>query len=167
MKDDTPVYQNTTTSIDFQVNGQPFTGYDSSLSLPSTYFVLNHRSYIHAVQGGTYTFTSRTADDISLYWLGDTAYNGWTRANAALADVGGSPTSGQLITFTAELQEGHYYALRLVYANAQGLATENTEITAPDGTVILGSSSVANPYVIQYSCDGISAPKYPPFGQEK
>lgn len=160
------MYQDTTVAIDFEVFGSPFTGYDGSQSLPSTYFVLNHRGYIHAVQGGTYTFTSQLADEIVLYWLGDKAYSGWTRANADLSDASASPTSGQLITYTAELEQGHWYALRLLFANAQQLARENTQITAPDGTVILGADSVANPYVVQYSCDGTAAPMYPPFGQE-
>lgn len=66
----------------------------------------------------------------------------------------------------AELEQGQYYALRIVYANAQTNAAERMSITAPDGTVILGVDSVANPYVVQYSCDGVTAPPYPPFGQE-
>jgi hypothetical protein len=77
-----------------------------------------------------------------------------------------SPTSGQLISFTKELQEGQYYALRVVFANAQTGSNEAMSVKAPDGTVILGPSSVPNPYIVQYSCNGAEAPPQPPFGQE-
>lgn len=166
LKDDDPPYQSTTTAISLLAAGQPIPIYGSPQALKSNYIALNHRGYIYAVEGGTYTFTSLHADEIVLYWLGPLAYDGWTRPNAVLEDAWSSPNSGDLITYTADLQQGQYYALRLVYANAQTNSAERISVTAPDGTVILGANSVENPYIVQYSCDGVSATPYPPFGQE-
>ncbi|KFY89080.1 hypothetical protein V500_05956 [Pseudogymnoascus sp. VKM F-4518 (FW-2643)] len=163
----TPMYTSTTTAMTVYGDGTaPIHIYGSPETFPSTYFALNHRGYIHAVQGGTYTFTSQNSDEIVLYWIGSKAYSGWTRANADLDDAIYSPRRGQLITFTIELQEGHYYALRIVFANAQIHAFENISVTAPDGTVILGPESVPNPYIVQYACNEAEAPPYPPFGKE-
>lgn len=131
----TPMYTSTTTAMTIYGDGTaPIHIYGSPKTFPSTYFALNHRGYIYAVQSGTYTFTSHNSDEIVLYWIGSKAYSGWTRANADLDDAIYSPRRGQLITFTTELQEGHYYALRIVFANAQIHAIENISVTAPDGT---------------------------------
>ncbi|OBT39035.1 hypothetical protein VE00_10814 [Pseudogymnoascus sp. WSF 3629] len=167
LKTQTPTYTNTTTYMTLSADGSvPIHIYGSPGTFASTYFALNQRGYIHALQGGNYTFTSQSADEIVLYWIGSKAYSGWTRADADLEDASSSPTEGELHSFTKELQEGQYYALRIVYANAQLASTEAISVTAPDGTVILGPNSVPNPYIIQYSCDEAEAPPYPPFGQE-
>ncbi|OBT38514.1 hypothetical protein VE00_11164 [Pseudogymnoascus sp. WSF 3629] len=163
----TPTYTSTTTYMTLSGTGAlPIHIYGSPGTFTPDYFALNHRGYIHALQGGQYTFTSLYADEIVLYWIGPKAYSGWTRADADLEDAWFSPTSGQLISFTKELQEGQYYALRVVFANAQTHSNEAMSVTAPDGTVILGPNSVPNPYIVQYSCNGAEAPRYPPFGQE-
>lgn len=163
----TPSYASTTTYMTLSGDGSaPIHIYGSPGTFASTYFALNHRGYIHALQGGTYTFTSHHSDEIILYWIGSKAYSGWTRSNADLEDAVFSPTSGELLSFTKELQQGQYYALRIVYANAQTGSLEAISVTAPDGTVILGPNSAPNPYIIQYSCNGTEAPAYPPFGQE-
>lgn len=163
----TPTYTSTTTYMALSGDGgSPLHIYGSPGTFTPDYFALNHRGYIHALQGGQYTFTSLLADEIVLYWIGPKAYSGWTRADADLEDAWYSPTSGQLISFTKELQAGQYYALRIVYANAQTGSNEAISVTAPDGTVILGPNSVPNPYIVQYSCNGAEAPAYPPFGQE-
>lgn len=162
-----PTYTSTTTYMTLSGTGAvPIHIYGSPGTFTPDYFALNHRGYIYALQGGQYTFTSLHADEIVLYWIGPKAYSGWTRADADLEDAYYSSTSGQLISFTKELQEGQYYALRVVFANAQIGSNEAISVTAPDGTVILGPNSVPNPYIVQYSCNGAEAPPYPPFGQE-
>lgn len=162
-----PEYTSTTTAMAVYGDGSAMIQiYGSPTFFPPTYFALNHRGYLHALQGGIYTFTAQYSDKIVLYWIGPKAYSGWTRENADLEDAYFAPTHGQLITFTAELEEGQYYALRIVFANAQVGAMENIRVTAPDGTVILGADSVPNPYIVQYSCSANDAPAYPPFGQE-
>lgn len=166
LKTQDPTYTNTTTYVTEYGSGSPINIYGSPDTFTSTYFALNHRGYIYALEGGTYTFTSYDADEIVLYWIGSKAYSGWTRDNADLVDAWYSLTSGQSLSFTEELQEGQYYALRIVYANAQTNSRESISVTAPDGTVILGPNSVPNQYIIQYTCAETGAPPYPAFGQE-
>jgi hypothetical protein len=64
------------------------------------------------------------------------------------------------------LVAGQYYALRIMYANAQGDADFGYSITAPDGTVIVDASTGASIDIVQFSCDGTTAPPYAPFGSE-
>jgi hypothetical protein len=98
-----------------------------------------------------------------IVWLGPLAYNGWTRSNANLESAFATVNT---VTYTANLVQGQYYPLRLMFGQAGGAATETINITDPSGAVILGASSPANPSVIQYSCDGTTAPHYPLLGQE-
>ncbi|KFY02167.1 hypothetical protein V495_04727 [Pseudogymnoascus sp. VKM F-4514 (FW-929)] len=165
----TPLYTNTTTATSLYHEGSGFFAiYDSPpVVFPPDYFVLNHRGYIHAIQGGTYTFTTQSADEIVLFWVGPEAYSNWDRSNADLEDAWYGPGSGQLKSFDVNLEAGQYYALRIVFANAQLTAQEIINVRAPDGTLILGKDTVANPYVIRYdACHADEAPPYPPFGQE-
>jgi hypothetical protein len=46
------------------------------------YVTVNHRGHLFARKAGEYTFTNPSSDDITLLWVGPTAYSGWTRANA-------------------------------------------------------------------------------------
>lgn len=131
--------------------------------MSTNFFVLNHRGYIYAQQTGNYTFNVGDVDDSVYIWVGSLAYSGWTGANANLFVTIGETKTGSL---TISLNEGQYYALRIVFAQAQGPATFTVEVTAPDGSVFLSDSSTASPYLVQYSCDGTTAPQYAPFGQE-
>ena len=67
-------------------------------------------------------------------WIGPTAYSGWTRANANVLNYYGS---GATRTYQMDLVEGEYYALRIMFGQAQGGAVFAASIAAPDGTVIL------------------------------
>ena len=144
---------------------QQYTGsqriYGSEQEWPTQYFALNHRGYIFAKMTGTYTFDAY-GDDIVLIWIGPDAYKGWTRKNAFEESNYGGGESVKKIS----LQQDEYYAFRVLYLNAQGIAIFNITVTAPDGTVFFGTSSAASPYLVQYSCDGVVGPKYPAFGQE-
>ncbi len=62
--------------------------------------------------------------------------------------------------------EGQYYPLRIIFAQAQGAATFGMNVTAPDGTAILDSNTQNSPYIVQNSCDGVTAPGYSPYGRE-
>ena len=65
-----------------------------------------------------------------------------------------------------DLVEGEYYALRVMFGQAQGGAVSATSITAPEGTVILDPYSSPSPYLVQYCCDGVLASDYAAFGSE-
>ena len=54
----------------------------------------------------------------------------------------------------------------MMFAQTYGESVFQLTVTAPDGTVFLGPNTAGNNYLVQYSCDGTAAPRYPPFGQE-
>lgn len=140
--------------------------YGSSSSFYSDYFSLDHKGYLFAVATGTYTFTFSGVDDIAMLWLGPTAYAGWTRANANLVvpyHQGSGPGSGST---TIDLVEGQYLPIRVLFGQGQGSAVFQLSVAAPDGTVFLDSSTENSPYIVQYSCDGTTAPAYSPWGSE-
>ena len=90
------------------------------------------------------------------------AYTGWDRSNAVQElGYGESPTSFQVV-----LTEGQYVPIRIVWANAQGGASFYYSIVAPDGTVLLDDGTGPSDAIVQYSCDGVTAPPYEPFGSE-
>jgi hypothetical protein len=69
-------------------------------------------------------------------------------------------------TYTANLQEGRYYAFRIFYGQGPRIAEFDIDVTAPDGTTFLSSDTTGSPYLVRYSCDRIAAPRFDPFGFE-
>ncbi|USW58810.1 Putative PA14/GLEYA domain-containing protein [Septoria linicola] len=145
----------------------------NGIVIPSDYWVLNHQAYIYPGVTGEYTFTSYNADDIVLLWFDPLAYAGWTRANANLVQVYDTPPQGFTgypgetpVSFTVRLTAGTYYPIRVMAANGGGQAEFHLLVTAPDGTQFLGPQTAGSPYLVQYSCDGTSAPRFPAIGQQ-
>lgn len=137
--------------------------YGSSQTFRSAYFTLNHVGYIFAQVTGTYTFTLSNVDDIVFLWHGDKAISGWTRDNADVTAIYSVlPTSAG----TVDLVQGQYLPFRIVFGNAQGAIKFTVQLAAPDGTVILDSNTQDSKFLVQYSCDGVAAPVFPPFGSE-
>lgn len=130
---------------------------------------VNHRGYLFAKQGGTFTFNFPVSDDISLLWIGTAAVSTYARANANIQQyyLGGVGNTGA-IQYQTNLTQGQYYPIRVLWANAQGDAEFRLNITAPDGSLITNGQTgqAPSPYLVQYSCDGVQGPQYPPFGQE-
>ena len=163
-KKETPVYSNVTSKIGIDVgslNAQIVSVYNSPKFINSTYFAIDHRGYLFARENGKYTFQSDDADDIVFIWIGNLAYSGWTRSNANLVDV--YPNSA---TFSLTLTEGSYYPLRILFGNAEQIASFNFKISAPDGSIIINSTTVSSPYLVQYACDTELAPEYAAWGAE-
>ncbi|KAH8678509.1 GLEYA domain-containing protein [Xylariales sp. PMI_506] len=165
-KDETPNFTGVTTTaggIDTSSGGD-ITVYGTSTEFSSDYFVLDHRGYLFAALNGTYTITVSSVDDAAFFWLGPDAYSGWTRANAdASITYNGGPGRGSA---SIDLVEGEYLPIRIMFVQAQGSAVFQVAIASPDGTVFLSSTTEDSPYLIQYSCDGVTAPTYAPWGQE-
>jgi GLEYA domain len=127
------------------------------------FLIVNHRGFLFAPQSGTYTFQFGLTDDIALLWVGLVAYSGWNRTNAAMVAVNSVPGA----TVAVPLIAGTYTPIRVVYGNAPGFASFVFSITAPNGTVLLSSeNNPGSTFVFQFSCDGTSAPPFPPFGSE-
>jgi hypothetical protein len=105
-----------------------------------------------------------------LVWAGDTAYSGWTRNNALLdvtyPELGAGGGGGGTITGSYAATKGQYVPLRVLFSQGDGPYGFGIQITAPDGTVVLDANSATSDFLVQYSCDGTSAPAYPPFRQE-
>lgn len=166
IKSDTPDYQATATvcgGLDDTDVGE-ISIYGSTETFESDYFTLNHVGYIFAEVSGTYTFSFSSVDDIALLWLGDTAYSGWTRDNADMVAVYGATTASTATTYALVQEE--YLAFRIVFGQAQGAVDFYFSVAAPDGTIILNSDTTDSPYLVQYSCDGTTAPAFPAFGSE-
>ncbi|KOS16983.1 Flocculation protein FLO9 [Escovopsis weberi] len=165
-KGKTPIYTGVINSIG-GINiagGRNVAIYGSTKPLWSSYFTLNHRGYIYSPQAGVYTFTASGIDDALFLWVGSElvggAWTNWTRANAdALGTFNRSPG---FVTWETNLLQGEYYAMRFVFAQAQGAAVFSLTITAPDGSVFLGPNTPASPYLITRDCDNYWAVPYPP-----
>ncbi|KAF7936450.1 uncharacterized protein EAE97_007816 [Botrytis byssoidea] len=154
-----------TTAVSYSVTTYTNTAvfvYGSTQKLNDFYLVIDNRGYLFALMTGTYTFSTTSADDVFFLWVGANAYSGWTRANADLIATLTYPSQ----TFTIDLIEGVYYPMRFLWANGDGPGLFAFSVTAPDGTTILDGNTVASPYVVQFSCDGTSAPEYPAWGAE-
>lgn len=180
----TPTWEDTTTKvggIDVEVySSEQIQIYDTGREVSSQYFVLNHRGYvsckkdsesglcsvlteyqIFAQVAGTYTFTLSNPDDIVFLWLGANAQSGWNRDNAAAY----APLSGYATT-THTLEAGEYLPFRIFFGQQGGPVRFAFSIQAPDGTTILDNSTSESDFIVQYSCDETSAPRYPAFGRE-
>ena len=128
------------------------------------YVTLNHRGYIFVQQSGDYTFTIPAADDIVLLWVGPAAYSGYNRTNANLVQTYPGSTT---VTYKGKFSQGDYVPFRIMWANGSGVGNFKFELKAPDGTVIVSSGAGnESTYLVQYSCDGTTGPRFPPFGSE-
>lgn len=178
-----PTWEDTTTKvggIDVNVyNNVAIQIYDTGREVSSQYFILNHRGYvscevsksvlrsvlteyqIFAQVAGTYTFTLSNPDDIVFLWLGAKAQSGWNRGNAAAY----APLSGYATT-TYTLEAGQYLPFRIFFGQQGGPVRFAFSIQAPDGTTILDNNTSESDFIVQYSCDETSAPRYPAFGHE-
>lgn len=133
---------------------------------------INHRTYLFAKISGQFTFDFTLSDDISLLWVGSNVYGPrYTRANANLEQLynGGIAIDQQTTyTYNVTLTQGQYVPIRVLYANAEYDADFTFNIYAPDGELVTNSSTAFtfSPYVVRFSCDGVKAPRYVPFGAE-
>jgi len=153
-----------TTSVGFvnQDPSDPISIYGQP-AIDTDYLTINHRGYLFARQSGVYTFSTPNSDDITLFWIRSFAYAGYDRNNANIVQ----PYGGNALTYSVSLSVGQYYPIRIMYGNGQEAASFAFTVTAPDGTIIISSdATTASPYLVQYSCDGTTAPQYPPFGAE-
>lgn len=126
-------------------------------------------SYIQlfAQIAGTYTFTLSNPDDIVFLYLGETAKHGWNRGNAAAAASWNSDTRFRsTATATYTLKAGEYLPYRIFFGQMGGPVKFSFSIKAPDGTTILDSNTSESDFIVQYSCDGTTAPAFPAFGKE-
>ncbi|KAL8829315.1 MAG: hypothetical protein Q9170_006220 [Blastenia crenularia] len=137
--------------------------YDSTRA-SGEYVTVNHRAYLFTQEAGEYTFALPPGDNISLLWTGPEAYSGYTRANAKVERVFGAPP---MPDYKQSFKKGEYVPIRIMWANGPGPGEFSAEIKAPDGSVIIGAGTTKeSPYLIGFSCDHTTAPKFLPYGAE-
>ncbi|KAI0178124.1 GLEYA domain-containing protein [Pestalotiopsis sp. NC0098] len=132
--------------------------YDSNQAFPSAFFALDHKAYFFAPVAGRYVFSVTNVDDAVFLWLGPQAYAGWTRANAD--GFGVYDEGAGFARVVADLAAGEYVPVRLMLAQSQGPASFNFYVAAPDGTNIVSPDVPDSPYLVQFSCDGVTAPAF-------
>ena len=147
-----------TASVDTTIYGNPN-------KFKTDYFVVNHRGYLFARQSGVYNFMSKSPDDISMVWIGPNAYSGYSNATGNW--ILRLPYGQGNTVAKANLTQGQYYPLRVIYANAQQAAGLHFEVYAPDGSAVIDSDGTADAnYLVQYTCDNTTAPRYSAWGKE-
>lgn len=136
----------------------------NSPSFQSNGWALDHKGYLFASQSGNYTFQAQNPDDIVMVWLGTNAYSGWNNntGNWILRSCYGNGET----TATQSLDQGQYYPLRVLFANAQGAYALKFNVTAPDGTQFISQTGATSLFLVQNSCDNTTAPAFPAWGQE-
>lgn len=132
---------------------------------------INERGYLYAYQTGTYVFDLQYSDDVVAVWVGDVAYSGYNRQNTNLFGTYSSYKTdyNRDMQFSIFLAGATYTPFRIITANTGGPGGYTFVLSAPDGTQIAGFSSDASTsqnYLVQFSCDGVSAPQFPAYGQE-
>ncbi|KAF5645834.1 conidiospore surface protein [Fusarium tjaetaba] len=170
-KQTNPLYFSTTR----QIGGlfQPSSGaqsapiYGSTTDLALDYFALNHHGYLYSCDAGTYKFDIPYANDAVYLWIGAKAYAGWNSGNADAKALYNQPDHiAGSAHFEVDIPAGVYIPIRFVYGQAQYGGGFTFSVTAPNGQILVSNDVTASPYIVQYSCDGVTAPQYPPFGQE-
>ena len=166
-----PIYVGTTDYVGglYQggASGETAAIYDSTVEFKLDYFALNHHSYLYACETGTYSITIPYANDAVYVWLGSKAYAGWTDNNAdAKARYNQPDHIAGSASYEFTIPEGTYIPIRFFYGQAQYGGGFSFNVTTPSGQVIVSNEPTSSPYVVRYSCDGITAPRYPPFGGE-
>lgn len=169
----TPLYVGTTRYVGGlygQQGGKDPTGriYGSTKNLKLDFFALNHHAYFYACEAGTYTIDIRYANDAVFVWTGAKAYKGWTDENAdAKARYNQPDHIAGRANFKVQIPADTYVPIRFVYGQAQYGGGFYFIVTTPSGQVIVSDTDKDSPYVVRHSCDGVKAPKYLPFGNER
>jgi hypothetical protein len=100
-------------------------------------------------------------------YLGEKAKSGWNRNNAdAAASWSPETTYGHYASAQYTLKAGEYLPFRIFFGQQGGPVKFAFSITNPDGETILDSNTAESDFIVQYSCDETTAPRFPPFGQE-
>ena len=127
--------------------------FGSTQKINTELMTLDIVGYFYAPKTGPYTFSSPYADDLLYIWVGTQAYAGWTASNANMYISDSQPKS-----FSVDMIAGQYWPVRIILANRVGDGGYTLQITAPDG-----SNALRPGQLVQYSCDGTTAPPFPDY----
>ncbi|KAF2148002.1 hypothetical protein K461DRAFT_316432 [Myriangium duriaei CBS 260.36] len=167
VKTETPAFTGVTPYVGgFSFSLQQCTGNVTiyNTSMPGLFSGLMHRGYIHAPQTGTFTITVPHPDDNVMVWMGDTAYTTWDKTNFVVQGTLDNPAS---VTYDFTATAGEYIPIRIFYVQFDySMSWQGFSISAPDGSTILSSTTDYSDAIVQYSCDGTSAPVFPSWAHE-
>ena len=128
------------------------------------YVIVIHRGYLFIPQTGVYTFMAPIPDDFLAIWVGPQPLSGYDRESANIIAIVGNPKTGKPSPYKATFNQGDQVPLWITYANGGGPGNFKFSITAPDGTTIVSEDfTKESPFLLQYSCDNESAPKFGPW----
>ena len=107
------------------------------------------------------------SDLIHLY-IGPQANSGWNTQNTNIfvQDLDSTQANYGVGTVSVSLVGGTYNPYRILFAHESDEARFGVVVTRPDFSVIAGSLDTQDALFVQYSCDDLTAPSYPPFGSE-
>ena len=134
-------------------------GYPGAPDLELEFMAFNHEAYVYAKIAGEYTITVPFVDDIVFIWVGEHAYESWTRANAD-GEVGIG--AGSVLVVRFQLAAGDYVPIRILFVNGQGGRGLDLTIRNPDGDSIAGSEGIDDEYIVTGTCSDV-APDFPAF----
>jgi len=123
--------------------------YTGPQGMTSEWIAVDHRGYLFTRLAGAYTVTYIYNNEVCFAWIGD--------------NVGSQVWDEPPTSVPVSLPAGIFVPLRFLFVNAEGGSAFFINVTAPDGTVILGQFSTPNDYVLQ-SCDQGPAVPYAPWG---
>ncbi|KAK6523257.1 hypothetical protein TWF694_006146 [Orbilia ellipsospora] len=135
---------------------------------PPSYTAYNYRGYFYAPYTETYSFQIANADAQLSMWVGDLAYSGWTGANSNSSVLFAQAVPAPVVKY---LTAGSYFPIRILLSDNGGYSTPNNAarwsftVTDSTGLQYIGDDFPTT-YLVGNSCDNVTAPAYPPFGQE-
>jgi hypothetical protein len=106
------------------------------------------RGYFVPNATGSYTFSLNQPDDIGYLWIGPTAINGFTSANAVIRGVTVTSASG---VYTTLLTAGVLTPIRLAFGNAAGAMSYALSVRDPAGVTRTNSFG----WFLQPWCGGV------------
>lgn len=132
--------------------------------LPWDYYTIDHQAYFLAPIDGVYTIKFSGTDDLAVIYVGAKAYSGYKKDNFDFRATYYPDTNGQQSSASQSFNfvQGSYIPIRVFFTDANVNAGFDFTITGPQPFDQPGS---LNDFFVQYSCDGSSAPAFPPLPQ--
>lgn len=98
-----------------------------------------------------------STDDFLFLWVGSLAVVGWNAQNSLI----NSNLNVPALSTQFSASQGQYVPFRIQYGQVNYDFSLDVELTAPDGTLMMSGTADSSNYLVQHSCDGITAPVFP------